>query len=420
MKAMKNLYFCLCLWGISVSGGVIKDTEELPPEAVADNSFLEDYAINSPLTEDERKIVALLERIQTKFGTLDETEKDEFVSKMASYQARFISTLDKVETIPGTYGLDVPMLRVSLGLPGPDETIEEIHDPRDPREMDIPDATVETVESEVAAPAIEASVSMEDASPLERAAAPPPTPSPALIQSLEPQRTLDDIFEVMTVLGQLLAVQIVQHQKKSEEAMSLANYYYNPPRSVRPFNQPAARGPPVGVGAPPVVHDFVNVDFYTFNKRSRRSSVDEEEHVETENIDEDDEALRVAEEYEDWYNNVYMPWYNNYVLEMEDMTAKFWECEGTSTRVNNPPFADLGQPCFLEGSGSCGVADGNGECHDTTLGGADEIIPHLDEEMLKALEPLNEKMQKVLEPLNQGLMQLLGPLNEQMMALGLQ
>merc|ERR1719348_2471504 len=132
---------------------------------------------------------------------------------------------------------------------------------------------------------------MEDASPLERAAAPPPTPSSVLLQSVEPQRTLDDIFEVMTILGQLLTVQIVQHQKKSEEAMSLAN------------------------------------DFYTLNKRSRQSE-DEEEHLEKENIDEDDEALRVAEEYDDWYNNVYMPWYNNYVLEMEDMTAKFWECEG--------------------------------------------------------------------------------------------
>jgi len=418
---MKTLYPSLCLWWISVvSGGVIKDTEELPPEAIADNSFLEDYAINSPLTEDERKIVALLERIQTKFGTLDETEKNEFVSKMASYQARFISTLDKVETIPGTYGLDVPMLRVSLGLPGPDETLEEIHDPRDPTEIGIPDATVETVDSEEAAPAFEASVSMEDASPLERAAAPPPTPSPVLLQSVEPQRTLDDIFEVMTILGQLLTVQIVQHQKKSEEAMSMANYYYNPPRSARPFyQQPAVRGPPVGVGAPPVVHDFVNVDFYTLNKRSRRSE-NEEEPLEKENIDEDDEALRVAEEYDDWYNNVYMPWYNNYVLEMEDMTAKFWECEGSSTRVLNPPFADYGQPCFLEGSGICGVADGDGGCYDITFEGTDETIPHLDEEMLKALEPLKEEMQKVLEPLNQGLMQLFGPLNEQMEALGLQ
>merc|ERR1712055_710956 len=135
--------------------GVIKDPEEnLSIEAV-DNASIDSYATNALLNDEELKIVSLLERIQEKFVPLDLGEKVEFVRKISDYQDRFTSTLDKVEQVPGMYKLDVAMLRTNLGIPGPSDTVEEIHDPRDYDEVKLPDATVEI------APDFEATVSYE-------------------------------------------------------------------------------------------------------------------------------------------------------------------------------------------------------------------------------------------------------------------
>merc|ERR1712142_340152 len=79
------------------------------------------------LTADDRKIVALLERIQVKMKALSEREKVEFVAKMADYRDKFESSLDKVEKIPGMMGLDVTNLRLSLGLISHAEDMEEVH-----------------------------------------------------------------------------------------------------------------------------------------------------------------------------------------------------------------------------------------------------------------------------------------------------
>jgi len=79
------------------------------------------------LTADDRKIVALLERIQVKMKALSEREKVEFVAKMADYRDKFESSLDKVEKIPGMMGLDVANLRLSLGLASHAEDLEEVH-----------------------------------------------------------------------------------------------------------------------------------------------------------------------------------------------------------------------------------------------------------------------------------------------------
>merc|ERR1719381_99575 len=79
------------------------------------------------LTADDRKIVALLERIQVKMKALSEREKVEFVAKMADYRDKFESSLDKVEKIPGMMGLDVTNLRLSLGLVSYAEDMEEVH-----------------------------------------------------------------------------------------------------------------------------------------------------------------------------------------------------------------------------------------------------------------------------------------------------
>merc|ERR1712142_898271 len=79
------------------------------------------------LTADDRKIVALLERIQVKMKALSEREKVEFGAKMADYRDKFESSLDKVEKIPGMMGLDVTNLRLSLGLISHAEDMEEVH-----------------------------------------------------------------------------------------------------------------------------------------------------------------------------------------------------------------------------------------------------------------------------------------------------
>merc|ERR1712112_509971 len=113
----------------------------------AEEAVLKELSSKDLLTEDEEKIVELLKRIQEKFGTLEEGEKVEFVKKIANYQDRFITTLEKVEKVPGMFGLDVQLLRSNLGIPDIEETLEEIHDPRDAREFEeeISDATVEVV-----------------------------------------------------------------------------------------------------------------------------------------------------------------------------------------------------------------------------------------------------------------------------------
>merc|ERR1712142_178131 len=143
---MKFMFLCYGVCWLSIaSGGVIKDQEKnLTYNAVAEEAVLKKLSTKDFLTEDEEKIVELLKRIQEKFGTLEEGEKVEFIKKIANYQDRFITTLEKVEKIPGMFGLDVQLLRTNRGIPETGETLEEIHDPRDAREFkEIPDATVE-------------------------------------------------------------------------------------------------------------------------------------------------------------------------------------------------------------------------------------------------------------------------------------
>ena len=60
-----------------VAGGVVKMPKELPADIAADNAYLDDFAANALLSVEERKVVALLERIESKLGTLQENEKDE-------------------------------------------------------------------------------------------------------------------------------------------------------------------------------------------------------------------------------------------------------------------------------------------------------------------------------------------------------
>merc|ERR1719347_404950 len=227
---MRALALAIGLWCSSlVSCGIIKDPEDLSLEAI--DASLDGYATIAQLTDEELKIVSLLERIQEKFVTLDEGEKVEFVRKISDYQDRFTSTLDKVENIPGMYKLNVTMLRTNLGIPGPSDTLEEIHDPRDYEEVKLPDATVEIV------PDIEATISYEEKDeslPLARAAVYPTVSKPVAAKSaaVKPERSLNDIYKVMTQLVQLVLYQIAQEFNKPDAVPARSVYPYYPIPSV--------------------------------------------------------------------------------------------------------------------------------------------------------------------------------------------
>merc|ERR1719481_1417333 len=337
VKMMKFLFLCygVC-WLSMASGGVIEDQDKnLTYNAVAEEAVLRELSSKDLLTEDEEKIVELLKRIQEKFGTLEEGEKVEFIKKIANYQDRFITTLEKVEKIPGMFGLDVQLLRTNLGIPETGETMEEIHDPRDAREFEeeIPDATVEI------APNMEETMVIQDVS-LERAAA---GPSISVSVEMEPKKTLNDVYNVMTQLVQLVLVQIIQEENKPDPVNP--NYYYYPSvsaqsatsyrrvKSPRKHKKPTpARAIPPGhmrqqqvpfnhdlagiLSAIPPSYGDVSIHYNFPNKRHRREAEEEEDDADEEAID---EALIVALEYAEWYDNVYMPWYESQEHMLEDL-----------------------------------------------------------------------------------------------------
>merc|ERR550519_2564180 len=235
-------------------------------------------------------------------------------------------------------------------------------------EVKVPDATVEI------APEMEATVSYDaEAESLVRAAA-----DPTISTSLEPERSLDDIYEVLTQLVQLVIYQISEEFNKPEPAMP--DYYYYPTpsvymRSSSPFSRvrankrknsrkvrPRARPSPSPVygrqvpynqdlagilNSIPPVYDDVSVH-YNYpdgrprfpNKRQRRDTADEDGIIN--DAPEDDEeatinvvdgipevntpvddaaeivARQVAQEYAVWYERTYLPWYNAMMGELEE------------------------------------------------------------------------------------------------------
>jgi len=371
--ALKLLFGVVCI--SSVFGGVIKSQNDPSLEAavVADNNLEENPAL---LTDEELQTVALLERIQTKLKTLDDSEKAQFVKKISTRQEKFIQTLNKVETIPGTYKLDVPFLRANL---------------------EVPEATVEE------APSYEATMSLGNSSPFERSAA--ANPHGGSVEDSKPVRTLDDVYEAVTILKQLIMVQIVQKQKQEEEEhqmlMSYAGMFSNPPRSVRPSYQhqprrgkqgrarPSPPGPAQLAAYGPGYPGFTNLvnsppesDGYRL-RRSVDAEENEDDHVSNiVDTDENDEALDVAQAYEEWYNawftDGYKEWYEQ---ELKAATANFWEeNEGESSNNDETSYA------LFPGMG-------------------DLVEPMQDgiEEVQKLLEPLNEELMKLLDPLDEQL-----------------
>ena len=90
---MKALLIVLgVVWISSVLGGVIKDQEEPSLESVDKDIPANYYALfNAPLTDEERQIVGLLERIQTKLETLDSDEKAKVSSFYYVILAKFLA-----------------------------------------------------------------------------------------------------------------------------------------------------------------------------------------------------------------------------------------------------------------------------------------------------------------------------------------
>merc|ERR1712066_670625 len=141
----------------------------------------------------------------------------------------------------------------------------------------------------------------------------------------------------------LVLVQIIQEENKPDPVMP--NYYYYPsmpaqsatsyrrvksprkpkkptparaipPRQMRqqqvPFNHDLA-----GIlSVIPPSYDDVSVHYNFPNKRHRREAEEEEDDADEEAID---EALIVALEYAEWYDNVYMPWYVSQEHMLEDL-----------------------------------------------------------------------------------------------------
>jgi len=394
---MRAVQLFLGLWWLSFAcAGVLKGPEELSLEAAVENAELEDYAANALLTDEERKIVALLERIENKFGTLDDSDKEEFVKKISNYQDRFASTLAKVETIPGMYGLDVPMLRANLGIHGED-TLEEIHVEYDGSILDatVEDATVEDAPVEDA-PAVAETIE-PDAFSLARGAADPlgyfsaPAPTPVSVEAPKSKRTIDDVYKVVTQLVQLMLVQIVQQQNEPEPEPVI---FYQPPRSYQPSYQyqvqtsPRPRvsarprqqatayknagkiampaynsGPDVRkvpfnqelaglLNAIPPVYDDVSMNFNFPKKLRRRRSVvgdappvaEVKEDVHDEVHHEDGHGdLQSADAYADWYNTQYLPWYQHYTHQMELYQQAMIAYEAAQLRslVPTNPFGDV-------------------------------------------------------------------------------
>ena len=102
-----------------VAGGVVKMPEELPADIAADNAYLDDFAANALLSVEERKIVAPLERIESKFGTLQENEKDEVRCSISSLCLIEIFSLSRRSPTTRTGSPQpLPRWRPSLGCMG--------------------------------------------------------------------------------------------------------------------------------------------------------------------------------------------------------------------------------------------------------------------------------------------------------------
>merc|ERR1719268_420324 len=155
------------------------------------------------LTADDRKIIALLERIQVKMKALSERGRIEFVAKMADYRDKFESSLDKVERIPGMMGLDVTNLRLSSHAEDMEEVhIEDVPWYEDPKQS----KSFGSVES------------------MMRKAG---TPKNMKSSSKKKEPTMNDLYEALLQLLELTIVQVLQKAEEDDSVDVIIDPFEN-------------------------------------------------------------------------------------------------------------------------------------------------------------------------------------------------
>jgi len=159
------------------------------------------------LTADDRKIIALLERIQVKMKALSERERVEFVAKMADYRDKFESSLDKVERIPGMMGLDVTNLRINLGLSSHAEDMEEVH--------------IEDV------PWYEDPKQSKSFGSVESMVRKAGTPKNMKSSSKKKEPTMNDLYEALLQLLELTIVQVLQKAEEDDSVDVIIDPFEN-------------------------------------------------------------------------------------------------------------------------------------------------------------------------------------------------
>jgi len=298
---------CLALWGFisfaAVEGKVVSEVE---------------------LSDEDRLIVGLLERVDDKFEKLHPTERKQFVEKMSTYEDRFSLVLDKVERIPGMMGLDVQMLRETLGIYNEAENVEEIFD----SEPSLDDKTLEPAINlmEKAAAFHPDGQSVSTQKPVSTVDANPGSePSPS-----SGSKTLDDVYIVLTQLVELVLIQVSHEASKSET--SYANPYSNF-LPVTPFMQ---QGSPYYYPPNPSLMYPSQLPNSKINRRNKR-------HRKRRSVKGDGDATAVDKKYAKWYNNVYLPWYRNYQKQMNEYYLKLAKYEMDVYYANLPtnPFGDV-------------------------------------------------------------------------------
>jgi len=303
----KNLCCCLVLWFFfSSAAGEGDEVSEVD------------------LSDEERQIVGWLERIEVKFENLDPSERKRFVEKMSTYEDSFSSVLDKVESIPGMLGLNVQMLRENLGMYNKAENVEEIYD----SEPSSDDQMLESVNlMEKAASFHPNSQSVSTQKPAKSVDA-----NPRSEASPSESKTLDDVYNVLTQLVELVLLQISHEASKTEIS------YANPSHNFLPISPFMQQGSPYHYPHNPSLmypnklpsrSAFSSWKKNVRNKRKRRSVKENETPAD--------------QKYAKWYNKVYLPWYRNYQKQMNEYYLKLAKYEMDVYYANLPtnPFGDV-------------------------------------------------------------------------------
>jgi len=314
----RNLCCCLLLWVfISSAAGEGEDVSELN------------------LSDEDRQIVGLLERIEVKFENLDPTERKQFVEKMSTYEDSFSSVLDKVESIPGMLGLNVQMLRENLGIYNKAENVEEIFDSEPSSDDQMLESAINLMEKAAAFHPDSQSVSTQK--PVKSVSTQKPAKSVDANPGSEPspsgsKKTLDDVYNVLTQLVELVLLQISHEASKTEIS------YANPSHNFLPITPFMQQGSPYHYPSNPSLmypnklpsrSAFSSWRKNVRNKRKRRSVKENETPAD--------------QKYAKWYNKVYLPWYRNYQKQMNEYYLKLAKYEMDVYYANLPtnPFGDV-------------------------------------------------------------------------------